>query len=207
MTHTPNRKRRWRRWLVGLAMLLLPVLADYPAYPPLSRVGRHSFNTSENGLWLRYWWYLGRRDNYLHQLARRLCERQIRYAYFYVSDVKKDGTLRFRYPANAWRLVHLLHREAPSVKVVAWIYAGNSRGKGEVDLSNADMRKKMVGEALWLVNSCGFGGAQWDYEICKDGDPHFLRLMRETRAAFVGAKHLRANASPLQMQRVTPSLS
>jgi hypothetical protein len=179
-------------------LVLLLTVADDLAYPHLSRFGGRSFNTGANGLWLRYWWYVGKRNNDLCQLAQLLREKQIRYAYFHVGDVKKDGALRFRYPANAWHLVHVLHREAPSVEVIAWIYAGNSRGKGEVNLSNTNVRKKMMDEALWLVNKCGFDGVQWDYEICGDGDPDFLKLMRETRAAFDGAKQLKSrDASPL----------
>jgi hypothetical protein len=50
----------------------------------------------------------------------------------------------------------------------------------------------MVGEARWLVNECGFDGVQWDYEICQDGDPNFLRLLRETRAALPPGKLLSA---------------
>lgn len=193
-----NRKRRWRRWMGLLALLLLLVLVDYLAYPHLSSVGGRSFNTGENGLWLRYWWYFGERsDADVRTMARRLKEQQIRYAYFHVRYIKKDGTLRFRYPEAARRLVAALHRDAPNVKVIAWIYVGNARGLGEVDLSNADVLKKLVDEALWLVKECEFDGVQWDYEICENGDPHFLKLMRETRAAFVGAKHLPANASPL----------
>jgi spore germination protein YaaH len=93
-------------------------------------------------------------------------------------------------------LVAALRQDAPSVKVIAWIYAGNDRlastGIGEVALSNAAVRKAMVSEARWLVEKCGFDGVQWDYEICQDGDPDFLRLLRETRAALPSGKLLSA---------------
>lgn len=55
-----------------------------------------------------------------------------------------------------------------------------------MDLSNRNIRRLMVAEARWLVTECGFDGVQWDYEISPDGDPHFLSLLEETRAAFHG---------------------
>jgi hypothetical protein len=183
-----NRKRRWRRWRAGSTLLLLLVIADYLAYPHLSRVGGRSFNTGEKS------------DDALRALPQHLKQRQIRYAYFHVRYVRKDGTLKFHYPEAARRLVDNLHRDVPSVKVIAWIYVGNSRGLGEVDLSNVNVRKKMVGEALWLVNECGFDGVQWDYEICQSGNPHFLSLMRETRSALPEGKLL-STAVPMCLPR------
>jgi hypothetical protein len=182
-----RRRRGW--WSRALALLLLFLAADYCFYPLLSRPGGRSFNQGENGLWLRYRWYFGQRsDEDVSVLARRLRERQIRYAYFHVRHITRDGRLRYHYPDAARRLVAALHREAPSVKVIAWVYAGNARlahtGVGDVDLANEQVRNAMVGEARWLVTECGFDGVQWDYEICEGGDPHFLRLMQETRAAL-----------------------
>jgi hypothetical protein len=178
-------------------LLALLLLGDYVLYPHLARPRGRSFNRGENGLWLRYHWYFGRRSEaQVKELARRLRERQIRFAYFHVRHITKDGRLRCQYPAAARGLVAALHRDAPDVKVMAWVFAGNRRlihtGVGEVDLSNASVRRRMVEEAHWLVTACGFDGVQWDYEICESGDPHFLRLMQETRAALPPAKLLSA---------------
>src|SRR5207244_4052042 len=132
----------------------------------------------------------------LRALAARLGQQQIRYAYFHVRHITRNGTLRYHHPAAARHLVAGLHSDAPSVKVVAWIFAGNRRlastGIGDVDLANPTVRKAMVREARWLVSECGFDGVQWDYEICEDRDPDFLRLMRETRAALPARKLLSA---------------
>jgi hypothetical protein len=192
------RRQRWRRWGSGLGVLLLLLLADYALYPCLSPVGGPSGNRGENGLWLRYRWYFSERsDAEVRALAQRLTERQIRYAYFHVRHVTRDGALRYHYPVAARRLVATLHRDAPAVKVIAWVYAGNRHNApelGEVDLANAAVRRRMAAEARWLVKACGFDGVQWDYEICKGGDPHFLALLRETRAALPAGKLLSAAA-------------
>jgi spore germination protein YaaH len=54
----------------------------------------------------------------------------------------------------------------------------------------------MAREAHWLTVTCGFDGIQWDYEICSDHDPNFLRLLRQTREAMPPGKLLSA-ATPL----------
>ena len=61
---------------------------------------------------------------------------------------------------------------------------------GVVDLSKPEVRRKMVSEAVWLTNECGFDGVQWDYEICPSGDRGLIDLLSETRAALPAGKTL-----------------
>jgi hypothetical protein len=197
---TPSRRRR-RGWMRGLAVLLLLLAADYLLYPHLARPGGPSLNRGQNGLWLRYRWYFGERGEAdVRRLAARLRENQIRDAFFHVRHITHDGTLRYHRREAARRLVAILHSEAPQVRAVAWIFAGNARlaasGVGDADLALPAVRRAMVKEARWLVEQCGFDGVQWDYEICPDGDPDFLRLLQETRTALPKGKLLSA-AVPL----------
>ncbi|MCA1596397.1 MAG: hypothetical protein LC772_08245 [Chloroflexi bacterium] len=173
-----------RAAVVGVAALLLFVLAVRFAPVDDSAPPCACFTMQgTNGLWLKYTWYFGQYSpEDLQSLTQRLCTNQIRFAYFHVRYITQNGTLRFHYPAEARRLLNALHRAAPPVKAIAWIYAGNRRGSGHVNLADPAIRMTMVKEAAWLVNDCGFEGIQWDYEVCSDGDPDFLRLLRETRA-------------------------
>ncbi len=183
-------KRPVRRRIAALLGIVLGLLLlDYVAYPRLVHPVGPNFNRGENGLWLRYQWYFGEKTN-VPALAERLQTQQIRYAYFHVRDITKDGALRYHHPEVAARLVRPLHRQIPKTKLIAWVYAGNAAGKGNVDLSRPEVRKKMVQEAVWLVMVCGFDGVQWDYEICPSGDADFLRLLRETRTALPHGKLL-----------------
>src|SRR5262249_32943713 len=146
---SPLTIRRLRRSAWGLALLLL-LLADYALYPLLSRPSGISGNRGEIGLWLRYRCYFAQRsDADLPALAGRLREQQTRYAYFHVRHITRNGTLRYHHLAAARRLIAALHRDAPSVKAIAWIFAGNHRlastGIGEVDLAKHAVRKAMVG--------------------------------------------------------------
>lgn len=193
-------KWNWKRRLGAvLGILLLGLALDYFAYPNLAHPVGTSPNRGENGLWLRYTWYFGQHSD-TAPMAQKLQSEQIEYAYFHVRDVRPDGSLRFHKPLTAETLTHDLHRQAPSVKLLAWVYVGNSAGRGAVDLSQPAVRKKLVAEAFWLVTVCGFDGVQWDYEICPRGDTDFRALLRETRAALPPGKLLSA-AVPLWLPR------
>jgi hypothetical protein len=110
-----------------------------------------------------------------------------------VRYIKADGTLRFRYPKQARKLNRHLGKLAPNVRRIAWMFAGHGK-LGDVDLSRAEIRAQMAKEAAWLVNECGFQGIQWDYEICLDGDPHFLDLLERTRSAMPAGAFLQVAA-------------
>lgn len=166
------------------------------AYPYGRWDSGRSGNHGENGLWLRYSWYFGRHKSAdVIALGQRLNSAQVRYAFFHVRDIKPDGALRYREPLAAKRLTTTLHHAAPGVKLLAWIYAGNVQGLGQVDLSSARVRRTMVQQAVWLVRDCGFDGVQWDYEICPNGDAGFLSLLRETRAEIGQGKILSVAAA------------
>lgn len=186
-----------RRVLAVLAVLALAGLADYFLYPALVRAHQPSANRGENALWLRYTWYFGQKtDIETRDLADLLRREQVRYAYCHVRQIDRDGKLVYRYPERARRLVRALHRLAPEVKVLAWVYAGNPGADGLVDLANPRVRAAMVGEASWLVAVCGFDGVQWDYETCQNGDAGLPLLLRETRAELPSGKLLGVAAAP-----------
>jgi hypothetical protein len=181
----PRTIRRWRLFGLGIVLALVLIAADYLIYPLLSPAVGYPVNQGENGLWLRYTWYFGEwAEADLARLAQRLRDGQIRYAYCHVRYIQADGRLHFKKPDEARRFVAGLHCAVPSLKVLAWVYAGNLPGKNRVDLTSATVRKTMVDEAGWLVKKCGFDGIQWDYEICPDGDQGHVSLLKETRAAL-----------------------
>ena len=191
LPNSAAKPRRNRRYLAVAAITLLLSLAAwafdaafYPYHAPMP--GATSGNHGENGLWLGDDWYFGRRnDADIRRLARDLSARQTRYAYFHVRYIGKSGNLRYRFPAQARHLNALLRRENPIIRRIAWVYIGNTRGGGSLpDLSDADLRRRIVSEAQFLVAECGFDGVQWDYEICPDADTGLPALLRETRAAL-----------------------
>lgn len=200
LTAQPPLVRR-RRWARRISLLLLAataaIVADYHLYPLAVRPRGLSRNHGENGLWLRYTWYFGQKtDADMRRLAADLRQRQIRYAYFHVRLIDRHGRLVYHYPAQARRLIGVLHEWAPEVAIMAWVYAGNRRAGGMVDLADPQVRANMVGEARWLTSTCGFDGVQWDYETCQDGDAGLPTLLRETRGALPAGKLVGVAASP-----------
>jgi hypothetical protein len=185
----PGRVRRTVLW--AFVVLLFAIIIDYFAYPYGMSPAVPTADSGENGLWLRYTWYFGQHaDEQVSQLAHTLREREIRDAYFHVRFVERRGGLHYRHPEQARRLNDTLRRLAPGVRRIAWVYVGNARGAGNVNLADIAVRQRMVEAARWLTTDCGFDGVQWDYEICLDGDPDLLALLRETRAALPAGKTL-----------------
>jgi hypothetical protein len=182
----PDKKRKRRRWALALFAAAVSLLVvDYFAYPWWSPIPATEANKDTNGLWIRYTHYFGEvPDVEVAKLASRLDDNQFAYAYYHVRFIKKDGTLAYRYPEKARRLLATVREHAPRTKLVAWVFAGNERGNGEVDLTDVSVREKMVEEARWLIEECGFDGIQWDYEMCDDGEQSLLLLLEETRSAI-----------------------
>lgn len=180
-----------RKTLITILLLVVALLAfDYFNFPSTA-IPVSTFNKSQNGLWLRYYWYKGKHnDEELSELASRLTTNQIKYAYFHVLGAGKDGSLDNHEPAMAKHIVSTLHKLCPDVKPLAWVYLGSAPTTGPVNLATASVRQKLVSEALWLVNECGFDGVQWDYEFCPNGDTGFLKLLEETKKALPEGKML-----------------
>jgi len=183
--------------LLSLMLLCAGVWMSGRVYrPTLRRIGPWRIS-GNNGLWLHYSWYFGRRSEAeTHALAMHLARHHVRYAFFHVRFIGQSGRLKFHYPNAARTLVRTLHRDAPGLKALAWIYAGNVRGEGHVMLEDPSFRQRMVQEAVWLTTECGFDGVQWDYEVCATGDPGFPLLLKETRSAMPHGRLLWA-ATPL----------
>jgi hypothetical protein len=171
------------------------LLIDYFAYPYGGALGGKSSNQGRNGLWIRYPWYFGEHSPAeALELANKLEKEQIRYAYFHVRFITKTGELKFRHPEAA-KLTDSIHKVAPSVRLLAWVYID-----GSVRVSDPKVRSKMVGEANWLIETCGFDGIQWDYEPCPDGDKGFLALLEDTRASWLappGARKPSQESKPI----------
>jgi spore germination protein YaaH len=192
----PWTKKQRRLGCLSISLALIAFLTfltlDYYFYPWGMPLPAHTdVPRQENAIWVHHTYYFGEKtDTQIQALAQNLERRDIRETYFHVRFIKKDGTLRFRYPDKAKHLLETFRKDAPRTRAIAWIYAGNPRGEGAVDLHNPAVRAQMVAQARWLCETCGFDGVQWDYEICEDGDPDLLALLAETRAALSAGKTL-----------------
>jgi hypothetical protein len=154
----PNngRKRVALYVVAAVAVGAILFLAYTLIYPRTTTIGGQSYNTGKNGLWLRYLWYFGKKnDAEMTRMADLLKRQQIKYAMFHVPGAKKDGSLEHHYVESARKLIQFVHREVPGTKVIAWVYVGNMPDTGGVNLNSASVRRKLVEEAVWLVEECG----------------------------------------------------
>ena len=174
------KKRRLGKVLAMGAGLLAAL--DYGIYPRLE-VGAPQLTTRNNAVWLDFAWARGTASETVPHLAARLRENGFNSAYFHVRYIGKSGRLRFRDAPSARRLNAEMEKQAPALRRVAWLYIGNERGITGVDISNREIRRRIVDETRFLTQNCGFDGLQIDYEICSDGDGDFLQLLLEIRVA------------------------
>lgn len=186
-------KRIFTITIAFLLAIAIGFVVDFFVYPATTEIGGRSFNTGENGLWLRYLWYFGKyTPEELKAMMQRLNEYQVRYAYFHARGINRIGKLEFHNGAEAKRLAQAVHSSCPSTKVMAWIYVGSN----VVDISNPTIRKQMISEASWLLNDCGFDGIQWDYEFAVNNGDHLISLLTESRQSFP-ASSLISVATPM----------
>ncbi|HEY9773934.1 MAG TPA: glycosyl hydrolase family 18 protein [Planktothrix sp.] len=172
--------------------VLIVFLCDYCAYDALNPAQPCRYNSGDNGLWLRYYWY---KDKYgpsdWQQLSVRLQQHQIDDAYFHVLNVKSDGSLASPSLLQARKITDFVHTRgvgskvvsaASRVRAIAWVYVGAQTD--HVNLDNLSVRRRLVQEAKWLTQECGFDGVQWDYEFAVNGNQGLLRLLDETKKAL-----------------------
>lgn len=179
----------WKILFLGIAVLVGCVvwgMIDANLFEQQNPLHSVCANKAANGLWLRYYWYAGKHQSQKEwdDMLERLRVNQIKYAYFHVLTTKSDGSLKMRRQAGAIKITNAVHERVPGTKAIAWVYVGAAPQRDGLDLSKPDVRKKLIQEALWLVNDCGFDGIQWDYEFCSNGDRGLLALLDETRAVL-----------------------
>jgi hypothetical protein len=180
------------------AGILLPWAIDYFSFEGTHPLRAVCKNKGKNGLWLRYLWYTGKETDPAQwdAMAKRLVDYQIKYAYFHVLTTASNGKLKSHHLDNAQKITSFVHKKAPGTQVIAWLYIGSTATPDQVDLAKPEVRAALIKEMHWLTQECGFDGVQWDYEFCVPGDPGFIELMKESKAALAPGKLL-CTATPM----------
>lgn len=180
---------RGRIALIALAALIVALAADYVLYPRLAATEGMQY-CSASGVWMRYWWFTGGRSSEeLEAELARLWSHGIQKHYLCVGQIDADGTLERGHPDAARVIGALYERQGGegtadwTLNPVAWVTVLNERAGGEVDITDPDVRAKMVEEAVWLVEEAGFRGIQWDWEYAPGATDELIALVRETKKA------------------------
>lgn len=140
-----------------------------PAMSPRSAVG---------AVWMQHKWVeKGTSEDEMKSMAASLKGFQFSDAFFHVGPLNADGTLAIKRYANSAALLRVMKREAPGVRVQAWIGQVTTTWGGPMDLANSEVRANIVATAEALL-AAGFDGIHVDIEPVQDEDPAFLELLK-----------------------------
>ncbi|CAM5686019.1 glycosyl hydrolase family 18 protein [Streptomyces aurantiogriseus] len=173
--------RRVRRTALGLVLaLVLPVLAAQTALRInyLGDPADGTYTRGKDAVWLGHAWVDGRKkDADVTALAARLKATGMRDLYVHAGPLEHDGTLPKSAYANARWFIAAVHREAPGIRVQAWL--GDvlaSEGSRGMRLERAATRAAVV-QSTREILATGFDGVHFDLEPLHSGDRNYLTLL------------------------------
>ncbi|MFI1028065.1 glycoside hydrolase family 18 protein [Streptomyces sp. NPDC020951] len=185
----PPRRRRRRlllRVALGLVLLLVvPVLAALTALRVnyLGDPADGTYTRGKDAIWLGHAWVDGRKkDADVKALADRLRDTGMRDLYVHAGPLEHDGTLPESAYANARWFIAAVHREAPQLRVQAWL--GDvlaSESPNGMRLERAATRAAVVRSTREIL-AVGFQGAHFDLEPLHSDDADYLTLLDALRA-------------------------
>jgi hypothetical protein len=157
------------------------VAIAWALWQPEPRTGRR-FDRGANGLWVGHQWLTGRHvhggtpvdDRERAAFLRSLSRHRIRYVFLHAGPLSDDGSVADR----AGPFFARLRAEAKAVQFIPWL-GGDTRRLG---LGDPAWRAAVVRTVLQL-KADGFDGVHLDLEPVLDGEPGYLELLAELRAA------------------------
>ncbi|MFF5182477.1 hypothetical protein ACFY30_01615 [Streptomyces sp. NPDC000345] len=176
----PRLRRLRRHALAAVLLLLTPVLASQIALG-VNYLGDPADGTrtrNKDAIWLGHAWVDGRKDDAdVKALAGRLRDTGMRDLYVHAGPLEHDGTLPATAYARAAWFITAVHREAPGVRVQAWL--GDrlaSESPNGMRLERAATRAAVVRSTREIL-AVGFEGAHFDLEPLHSGDRNYLALL------------------------------
>lgn len=136
---------------------------------------------AQNALWASHQWVGENHTSSEYvQLASRLKENGITDVFFHVGPLNPAGGIdQHRYP-NAASLLENLKALYPEVRAQAWIGQVEVAGGGPLDLSDDEVRGRIVATAIGFLDM-GFDGVHYNIEPVASGNRDFIELLRSTR--------------------------
>jgi hypothetical protein len=190
-----------RKWILLVAVGLIGIgLARATLLHPANDFPGAHFNQGRNAIWLGIEWVNEvRAISDIQLLADELKRHQITYVFAYTSYLRSDGTFNPTY-AHAPAFISAMRFAQPALKILAWIglplrQPGGDVSHGNVDLTDASVRQKIVTFCSNLINHDGFDGIHLDPEPVMNGDGNLLALLDELRHS-TGTMSLSSIATP-----------
>ncbi|MDX3578988.1 hypothetical protein [Streptomyces sp. FL07-04A] len=200
-----RRLRRVRRAALVLVLLLLaPILVAEAALRVnyLGDPGDGTYTRGKDAIWLGHAWVDGRKTEAdVQTLTRRLADTGMRDLYVHAGPLEHDGTLPKSAYANARWFIAAVHREAPKLRVQAWL--GDVLATETPDgmrLERPETRAAVVRSTREIL-AAGFEGAHFDLEPLHSDDADYLTLLDSLRAV-TRAHHAQLSVAAHQIDPV-----
>jgi hypothetical protein len=184
---------RTARVVLALVLIVLLLDFDYPNGVPTGA----EFDRGENAVWIEDRWSstLITSDKRM-ALADTLRGHGIKWVYADQGTLRPDGTLPKTGSAYAGGLVNDIHRSQTTMQVLAWVRGRTLAGGGGLSLADREVRARIAEECRRFVEDFAFDGVHLDIEPAPSGDPNYLDLLAEVRAA-IGNKTISVAAMKL----------
>ncbi|MDX5567910.1 hypothetical protein PYK79_38065, partial [Streptomyces sp. ID05-04B] len=200
-----RRLRRVRRAALVLVLLILvPILVAEAALRVnyLGDPGDGTYTRGKDAIWLGHAWVDGRKTEAdVETLTRRLADTGMRDLYVHAGPLEHDGTLPKSTYANARWFIAAVHREAPKLRVQAWL--GDVLATETPDgmrLERPQTRAAVVRSTREIL-AAGFEGAHFDLEPLHSDDADYLTLLDSLRAV-TRAHHAQLSVAAHQIDPV-----
>ncbi|MFI1503598.1 hypothetical protein [Streptomyces sp. NPDC020597] len=200
-----RRLRTVRRAALVLVLLLLaPILVAEAALRVnyLGDPGDGTYTRGKDAIWLGHAWVDGRKTEAdVQTLTRRLADTGMRDLYVHAGPLEHDGTLPKSAYANARWFIAAVHREAPKLRVQAWL--GDVLATETPDgmrLERPETRAAVVRSTREIL-AAGFEGAHFDLEPLHSDDADYLTLLDSLRAV-TRAHHAQLSVAAHQIDPV-----
>lgn len=175
-------RNRWTRLVAVAAGLAAGGALAWGLWQPAPRSERR-FNRGLNGLWVGHQWYSG---FHVHTgapvsaaeraaLVQSLTRHHIHYVFLHAGPFADDGTIADQPGESFFALQHA----APGVQFIPWL-GGDTR---HLRVADPAWRASAV-RTVRALREAGFGGVHLDLEPVLDGEPGYLALLDELRAAL-----------------------
>ena len=180
-----------RRCLRGILLLIVAVavagVGQWAWVPPHPDSADCRLN--HNAAWIGVEWTM---QPVSRQAVQRLASNarmyHLRYLYPFTTYLTAEGTFNPTYD-HAPTFIEAFRTFDSDTLLLAWVGIPLESERrlgidGWVDLSDVKTRAHIVAFAADLITDAGFDGVHLDVETVHDGDPHYLALLEETRAAI-----------------------
>ena len=182
-----RRVARWTAAVFGALVLVAAVIVFAPfgylvamgsGQPPATIAA-----TGGDGLWIGHMWVDGREDEVnVTELAATVKADGIKDVFVHDGPLNDDGTLPVQLDPKAAWFVATFHKDAPGVRVQAWLGQEIGTGPGVLDLADKATQARIVASVKYALDAQGFDGVHFDMEPVPSGNWGYVQLLEQVHS-------------------------